>query len=167
MQHQIHVYLLLIIYFQLNLKFLLQHDKLQQNVDILVQLFEFPIEPTKSKCTICIIWRSDRFTSSACLQASKKGLARSTQLPSFLASTAKHCLQLAKLVWNICWASYWVIWDFSKKKKGIDLHPIVFQDYLFHLLQHLHVLIQSIIRIKLFSKFECILLVFEDQVVHH
>jgi len=45
MQHQIHVYLFLIIYFQLNLKFLLQHDKLQLNVDILEQLFEFLIEP--------------------------------------------------------------------------------------------------------------------------
>jgi hypothetical protein len=43
MQHQIHVYLLLIIYFLLNLMFLLQHDKLQLNVDILVQLFEFLI----------------------------------------------------------------------------------------------------------------------------
>lgn len=73
MLHQIHVYQLLIIYFQLNLMFLLQHDKLQQIVDILEQLFEFliePIERKKKKFFNILSEEFNRITSSACLQAS-------------------------------------------------------------------------------------------------
>lgn len=54
--------------------FLLQHDKLQQIVDILEQLFEFLIEPIerkkKKKFFNLLSEEFNRITSSACLQAS-------------------------------------------------------------------------------------------------
>lgn len=53
MQHRILVYLFLIIYFRLNSRFLSPHDRVLQNVDILVQLFEFLSVP---KDTIGMWW---------------------------------------------------------------------------------------------------------------